>query len=140
MWINDLKARFSKSSERKIEEVVAPVEPQEPQVEEPEPMPVVILTDPSEVKVPSVWQGIGLEQAIYEANLAGSLAAKEFDKVVVQTTTTTFTCVCGMTFNYREMYDEHRYYSHNTQNHEVEIVRQNTERRDALLNRRGYRQ
>src|SRR5439155_26976117 len=93
MWINDLKARFSKSSERKIEEV-APIQPIVPEAEEPEPIPVVAvepLTDPSQVKVPSVWQGIGLEQAIYEANLAGSLAFKEFDKVMVQTTTM-FTC------------------------------------------------
>jgi len=85
------------------------------------------ISDPAEIKVPTMWQGVGLEQAIYEAHNAGDLALKEFDKAPV-TTTNGFTCVCGLIFMHQEPFDEHRAFAHPEASHETEIARLNVER------------
>ena len=119
MWINDLKARFQRSTERKVEELT-PIEPEVQEPEEPEPVPEP-LYDVSQVKIPLAWQGLGLDQAIYEALSHGDLALKAFEKEQV-IESPIFTCVCGLTFAHRDIYEEHRRNAHPSASHEREIA------------------
>ena len=135
MWLNDLKARFSKSDEHRIEDM--PAEPVVEQVEEEPEAQVEQLFEPSQVKVPEAWKDAGLAEAIFEAHMAGDMALKEFDKVAEVQGGRSFTCICGLIFMHEEPYNEHRFYSHNTMNHDTEINKLNADRRE-VMQRRGW--
>jgi len=112
MWINDLKARFQRSTERRVEDML-PLPELVNDVPETtlELTPLVPISDPSQVEVPEFFRGVGLEQAIYEAVNSGDLALQAFSKED-PIPTESFTCICGLTFNVRAPYEEHRAFAH----------------------------